>query len=111
MLPRRLWALGTEVLLWEVPIKEPCFALALRFWLAWRERLAGPTNGSDNGYLLFTRMPAGAHGPALFTLPDDHLFIVLEGKMTIQIGTDKFVVNKFEGVQVPPNTPQQEMQF
>ena len=67
--------------------------------------LAGPTNGSDNGYLIFTRMPAGAHGPALFTLPDDHLFIVLEGKMTIQIGTDKFVVSKFEGVQVPPNTP------
>ena len=35
--------------------------------------LAGPTNGSDNGYLLFTRMPAGAHGPALYTLPDDIL--------------------------------------
>jgi hypothetical protein len=31
-----------EVLLWEVAIQEPCFALALRFWHAWRERLARP---------------------------------------------------------------------
>jgi hypothetical protein len=31
-----------EVLLWDAPIKEPCFALALRFWHAWRERLARP---------------------------------------------------------------------
>jgi hypothetical protein len=32
----------TEVLLWEVAIQEPCFALALRFWHVWRERLARP---------------------------------------------------------------------
>jgi hypothetical protein len=32
----------TEVLLWEVTIQEPCFALALRFWHVWRERLARP---------------------------------------------------------------------
>ena len=32
----------SEVLLWEVAIKEPCFALPLRFWHAWRERLARP---------------------------------------------------------------------
>ena len=31
-----------EVLLWDAPIQEPCFALALRFWHAWRERLARP---------------------------------------------------------------------
>jgi hypothetical protein len=31
-----------EVLLWEMAIKEPCFALPLRFWHAWRERLARP---------------------------------------------------------------------
>jgi mannose-6-phosphate isomerase-like protein (cupin superfamily) len=69
------------------------------------EVLAGPTNGSNNGYLIFTRMPAGAHGPALFTLPDEHFYLVLEGKMNIQIGSDRFVVNKYEGVQIPPNTP------
>ena len=37
------------------------------------EILGGPANGSDSGYLIYTRMPAGARGPALFTLPADHL--------------------------------------
>src|SRR5438132_8776493 len=36
------------------------------------EILGGPANGSDAAYLIYTRMPAGAHGPALFTLPVDH---------------------------------------
>jgi hypothetical protein len=31
-----------EVLLWDASIEEPCFALPLRFWHAWRERLARP---------------------------------------------------------------------
>ena len=31
-----------EVLLWDAPITEPCFAISLRFWHAWRERLARP---------------------------------------------------------------------
>jgi hypothetical protein len=33
---------GREVLLWDTAVKEPCFALPLRFWHAWRERLARP---------------------------------------------------------------------
>jgi hypothetical protein len=33
---------GREVLLWDAAIEEPCFALPLRFWHAWRERLARP---------------------------------------------------------------------
>jgi mannose-6-phosphate isomerase-like protein (cupin superfamily) len=69
------------------------------------EILAGPTNGSDAGYLILTRMPAGARGPALFTLPDDHLYLVLEGKMNVQIGTDKFVAEKNTAVVVPPGIP------
>jgi hypothetical protein len=32
----------TEVLLWDAPVQEPCFAISLRFWHAWRERLARP---------------------------------------------------------------------
>jgi hypothetical protein len=31
---------GSEVLLWDAAIEEPCFAVSLRFWHAWRERLA-----------------------------------------------------------------------
>jgi mannose-6-phosphate isomerase-like protein (cupin superfamily) len=69
------------------------------------EVLAGPTNGSDHGYLIFTRMPSGAHGPALFTLPDEHLYLVVEGAMNIRIGTDTFTVNRYEGVRLPANIP------
>jgi hypothetical protein len=32
----------TDVLLWDAPIQEPCFAISLRYWHAWRERLARP---------------------------------------------------------------------
>src|SRR5437879_2724399 len=42
------------------------------------EILLGPTNGNNDGYVIMTRMPQGAHGPAMFTMPDDHLLIVLE---------------------------------
>src|SRR5215831_9247344 len=51
------------------------------------EVLAGPTNGSDNAYLMFTRLPARGRGPGMSVLPDDHLILVLEGKLNIQIGT------------------------
>jgi hypothetical protein len=33
---------GCEVLLWSAAIEEPCFAVSLRFWHAWRERLSRP---------------------------------------------------------------------
>jgi mannose-6-phosphate isomerase-like protein (cupin superfamily) len=69
------------------------------------EILGGPTNGSDNGYLIYTRMPSGAHGPSLFTLPVEDAYIVLSGKMTVQIGTEKFVAGPFTGVVIPPNVP------
>lgn len=69
------------------------------------EILAGPTNGADAAYFLFTRMPPGMAGPALFTLPDDHLYLVLEGRMNVQIGTDTFLVGPYSGVIIPPGIP------
>jgi len=69
------------------------------------EILGGPTNGSDNAYLLFTRMAPGAHGPALFTLPVEHYFVVLTGTMTVQIGTDMFSAEPMTGVIVPAKVP------
>src|SRR5258705_1007438 len=33
------------------------------------EILGGPANGSDNAYLIYTRMPAGARRPAPLSLP------------------------------------------
>jgi mannose-6-phosphate isomerase-like protein (cupin superfamily) len=69
------------------------------------EILGGPTNGSDNAYLLYTRMAPGARGPALFTLPVDHYYVVLSGRMSVQIGTDTFVAEPLTGVVVPANVP------
>ncbi len=69
------------------------------------EILGGPANGSDAGYLIYTRMPAGAHGPTLFTLPSDHLYLVLSGRMSIQIGTDTFEAGPDTGVMVPAGIP------
>ena len=69
------------------------------------EVLGGPTNGSDNAYLIYTRMPPGAHGPSLFTLPVEDDYVVLSGKMTVQIGTEKFVAGPFTGVVIPANIP------
>jgi mannose-6-phosphate isomerase-like protein (cupin superfamily) len=69
------------------------------------EILGGPTNGSDNAYLIYTRMPAGARGPALFTLPVEHYYVVLSGRMTVQIGTDTFTAGPMTGVVIPVNTP------
>jgi mannose-6-phosphate isomerase-like protein (cupin superfamily) len=69
------------------------------------EILGGPTSGSDNAYLIYTRMSPGAHGPSLFTLPVDHYYVVVSGKMTVQIGTDKFVAGPLTGVVIPANTP------
>jgi mannose-6-phosphate isomerase-like protein (cupin superfamily) len=69
------------------------------------EVLAGPANGSDNAYLMFTRLPAGARGPAMAVLPDDRLILVLEGRLSLQIGTDKFTVDKYQAAAIPPNVP------
>ena len=69
------------------------------------EILGGPTNGSENAYLLYTRMAPGARGPALFTLPAEHYYVVLSGKMTVQIGTDTFTVEPMTGVVIPANVP------
>ena len=69
------------------------------------EILGGPTNGSDAAYLIYTRMPPGAHGPALFTVSVEHYYVVTAGQLTVQIGTDTFVAGPLVGVVIPPNTP------
>jgi mannose-6-phosphate isomerase-like protein (cupin superfamily) len=45
------------------------------------------------------------HGPALATLQDDHYYLVLEGKMKIEIGTDMFVVEKHQAAVIPLDVP------
>jgi mannose-6-phosphate isomerase-like protein (cupin superfamily) len=69
------------------------------------EVLGGPANGSDNAFLLYTRMAPGARGPALFTLPVEHYYVVLSGRMTVQIGADTFMAEPMTGVIVPADVP------
>jgi mannose-6-phosphate isomerase-like protein (cupin superfamily) len=69
------------------------------------EILAGPANGLNSAFLIYTRMPAGSHGPAMYTLPVDHTYLVLAGQMNVQLGTDKFVAGPNTLVLVPANVP------
>jgi hypothetical protein len=55
----------TEVLLWDAPIEEPCFAIPLRFWHAWRERLARPDQRR-----LYRKSLKWSHSSLLFPGPN-----------------------------------------
>jgi len=56
---------GQEVSLWDVKIEEPCFALALRLWHAWRERLARPDQRR-----LYRKSPKWSQSRLLFPGPN-----------------------------------------
>jgi mannose-6-phosphate isomerase-like protein (cupin superfamily) len=71
------------------------------------EILAGPANGLDSAYIVYTRMAAGARARGLYTLPVEHTYLVLSGKMNVQIGTDQFVVGPETLVLVPAGVPHQ----
>jgi mannose-6-phosphate isomerase-like protein (cupin superfamily) len=71
------------------------------------EILAGPTNGLESSYLVYTRMVPGAKARGLYTLPVDHTYMVLAGKLNVQLGTDQFVIEKDTLVFVPAGTPHQ----
>jgi hypothetical protein len=53
-----------QVLLWEEPIQEPTLALSLRFWHAWRERLARPDQRR-----LYRKSLSWSHSRLLFPGP------------------------------------------
>jgi len=59
----KIW--GPEVILWDVKIEEPCFALALRLWHAWRERLARPDQRR-----LYRKSPSWSQSKLLFPGPN-----------------------------------------
>src|ERR1700722_4277874 len=69
------------------------------------EIVAGPASGLETAFLIYTRMPAGSHGPAMYTLPVDHTYLVLAGKMNIELGTDKFVAGPDTLVLVHAGVP------
>jgi mannose-6-phosphate isomerase-like protein (cupin superfamily) len=71
------------------------------------EILAGPTNGLESSYLIYTRMAPKAPAMGLYTLPVDHTYLVLSGKLNVQLGTDQFVAEPDTLVFVPAGVPHQ----
>jgi mannose-6-phosphate isomerase-like protein (cupin superfamily) len=71
------------------------------------EILAGPANGLDSAFIVYTRMAPGAHKRGLYTLPVDHTYLVLSGKLNVQLGTDEFVAGPDTLVLVPGGVPHQ----
>jgi mannose-6-phosphate isomerase-like protein (cupin superfamily) len=71
------------------------------------EILAGPSNGLDSAFVIYTRMAAGARKRGLYTLPVDHTYLVLSGKLNVQLGTDEFVAEPQTLVLAPAGVPHQ----
>ena len=55
---------GEDVILWDKRIQEPAFALSLRFWHAWRERLSRPEQRR-----LYRKARQWSHSKLLFPGP------------------------------------------
>ena len=71
------------------------------------EILAGPTNGLDSAYIIYTRMAARARPRGLYTLPVEHTYLVLSGKLNVQIGSDQFVIGPDTLALVPAGVAHQ----
>src|ERR1700677_1569522 len=71
------------------------------------EILAGPANGLDSAFIVYTRMEAGTRPSGLYTLPVEHTYLVLHGRLNVQIGTDRFVAAPDTLVLVPAGVPHQ----
>jgi mannose-6-phosphate isomerase-like protein (cupin superfamily) len=69
------------------------------------EILAGPINGLDDAYILYTRLAPGAQPLGLYTLPVEQSYVVLSGKLNVQIGTRRFVAEPDTLVLIPPGVP------
>lgn len=71
------------------------------------EILASPANGLESAFIIYTRMAPGAGPRGLYTLPVDHTYLVLSGKLKVQIGTDEFVAEPETLVLIPAGVPHQ----
>ena len=56
------------------------------------EILASPSTGLQAEIVMYTRLKPGAAKRGLYTLPADHTYLVMKGKLNIQIGTDEFAI-------------------
>jgi mannose-6-phosphate isomerase-like protein (cupin superfamily) len=71
------------------------------------EILTGPANGLDSAFIIYTRMAPGTRPTGLYTLPVEQTYVVLKGRLNVQIGTDRFVADPETLVLIPPGVPHQ----
>ena len=69
------------------------------------ELIAGPNSGLDSAFIVYARVPAGAHGPAMYSRSVDEVFFVASGQLNVQIGTDKLVAPTHAGIFFPAGLP------
>ena len=67
--------------------------------------LAGPSNGLASAYIIYERIAAGVKPKDLYTLPVDHTYLVLSGKLSVQLGSAQFVIEPETLVLVPAGVP------
>ena len=56
------------------------------------EILASPSTGLQAEIVMYTRLAAGAGKRGLYTLPADHTYLVMKGRLNLQLGSDEFVL-------------------
>lgn len=72
------------------------------------EILAGPdAGGIESAFLIYTRLAANAKPTGLYTLPGDHTYLVLSGRLNVQLGIDRFVAEPETLIFVPAGVPHQ----
>lgn len=71
------------------------------------EILASQDTGLQAEIVMYTRLAPGAPKRGLYTLPTDHTYLVMKGKMNVQLGTDEFVVDPSTLILVHPGIPVQ----
>jgi len=69
--------------------------------------LASPDNGLQAEIVMYTRLAPGAPKRGLYTLPADHTYLVMKGKLNVQLGTDEFVADTNTLILVHPGIPAQ----
>jgi mannose-6-phosphate isomerase-like protein (cupin superfamily) len=69
------------------------------------EILAGPTAGLDSAWIVYTRIASRTQPKGLVSLPVDQTYLVLSGKLNVQLGTDRFVAEPETLVLVPAGVP------
>lgn len=68
------------------------------------EIMAGPKTGVDNCYLICSRVPPRASGPALHIHPADQFYYVLSGTMNVQLGKVSRLTTPSTSVRRTPST-------